>query len=162
MFGKKNEDRARESTSRIDETDASLDATTGRERMADADRHLTRSEEELAVGKERMKAGDVQVRKHVETEHVSVPVTAMHEEAVIERHPVNRQAAGDLRSEEISVPLHEERIVADKRAVVKEEINIHKRAVADTQNVEADLRKERIDLNGTDNVRVDPLDSRDR
>jgi uncharacterized protein (TIGR02271 family) len=40
----------------------------------------------------------------------------------------------------------EEVVVCEKRPVVKEEVVVKKRAVEETEQVEADLRKERIDV----------------
>lgn len=64
---------------------------------------ITRSEEELEIGKRQVRAGEVGVKKTVETEHV-------------------------------------------KRPVAKEEIVVKKHAVSETQQIEADLRKERVDV----------------
>jgi stress response protein YsnF len=55
-------------------------------------RTLTRTEEELHVGKREVSRGEARVSKHVETEHVSEPVTRRREEVVIERRPVEAGA----------------------------------------------------------------------
>ena len=47
------------------------------------------------------------------------------------------------------MPLHAEEVVVEKRPVVKEEIVVRKHAVQDTENVEADLRRERVDVEDT-------------
>jgi len=112
---------------------------------------LTRTEEELRVGKRAVEAGEVVVGKHVETEHKQVPVNLKREEIVIERRPVNREAgATDIRDDEIRVPLTEEEAVVDKRAVVKEELVIGKRVVEDQKTVDADVRREEFDIDETD------------
>lgn len=116
--------------------------------------YLTRSEEELAVGTRNVQAGSVDVRKRVETEHVKKTVPVTHEEVTIERRPVTpgmggKHAADDraqIGEDEIRVPLMAEEVVVDKRAVAKEEIVIRKHAVHDEKTVEADLRKERIEV----------------
>ena len=109
---------------------------------------VTRSEEELAIGKRQVSAGEVEVRKSVETEHVreSVPVT--REEVIVERRPVNevRAAGAQIAEDAIRIPITEEELVVEKRPVVKEEIVVRKQAVQDTRTVEADLRKERVDV----------------
>jgi len=116
-------------------------------------RRLVRMEEELDVQKRRVQAGEVHVRKHVETEHVreSVPVT--REEVTVERRPISADAglAADARigEDEISVPVMREEVVASKRAVPKEEVVVRTRAVQDEQVVEEDLRRERIDVDDT-------------
>jgi uncharacterized protein (TIGR02271 family) len=107
------------------------------------------SEEELVVGKRQVQAGEVDVRKTVETEHVQRPVTRMREEVEVERRPIpegQEAQAADLKGDEIRVPLMEEEVVVEKRPVTKEEVVIRKRAVEDTENVEADVRRERVDI----------------
>ena len=112
--------------------------------------YLTRSEEELAVGKRKVQAGAVTAHKTVETEHVreSVPVT--RETATVERRPIRdgAMASGDVQvgEDEIRVPLMAEEVVTDKRVVPKEEIVIRKQQVQGSETVEADLRRERIDV----------------
>lgn len=121
---------------------------TGREGSA----YLTRSEEELAVGKRNVKAGSVDVHKHVETEHVKKKVPVSHEEVTVERRPLQGDAArsagarANIGEDEIRVPLMEEEVVVDKRTVPKEELVIRKHSVQEEKTVEADLKKERIDV----------------
>lgn len=114
---------------------------------------LTRSEEELAVGKRQIKEGEVDIRKHVETEHVARPVTTSHEEVTIERRNVDASrgasAQTSIGDQEIRVPLVEEEAVVEKRPILKEELVIKKHAVPDTKQVEADIRRERIDVEDT-------------
>jgi uncharacterized protein (TIGR02271 family) len=111
---------------------------------------LTRTEEELRVGKRAVEAGEVVVGKHVETEHKQVPVNLKREEITIERRPLNREAGGtDIRDDEIRVPLTEEEAVVDKRPVVKEELVIGKRVVEDQKTVDADVRREEFDIDET-------------
>ena len=111
---------------------------------------IVRSEEELAIGKRAVEAGEVGVRKTIETERVreSVPVT--REEVTVERRPVEpgAVAAGDvdLREDTIRVPVTEEEVTVEKRVVPKEEVVVQKRAVEETKEVEADLQKERIEV----------------
>lgn len=112
------------------------------------ERVITRSEEELAIGKRAVQTGEVAVHKIVETERVSERVPVTREEVTVERRPVEggRAAAGEIGADEIRVPVREEQVVAEKRAVPKEEIVVRKQAVQDTETVEADLRKERVDV----------------
>ena len=115
----------------------------------DTPQRITRSAEELRVGKRNVSAGEVTVRKHVETEHVTEPVTRTREVVNVERRPVSADAAAsDISEGEIRVPLVEEEIVVEKRPVVKEEIVITKDRVTETENVEAELREERIEVDG--------------
>jgi uncharacterized protein (TIGR02271 family) len=112
-----------------------------------ADERLTRTEEELRVGKRAVEAGEAVVGKHVETEHKQVPVNLKREELVIERRPVNREAgATDIRDDQIRVPLMEEEAVVDKRPVVKEELVVGKRVVEDQKRVDTEVRREEFDI----------------
>jgi uncharacterized protein (TIGR02271 family) len=110
---------------------------------------ITRAEEELAIGKRRVQAGEVNVEKQVETEHISEPVSVRREEVTVERRPIEegRTAANaTIGEDEIRVPVTEEEVIVEKRPVVKEEIVIRKHAVEDTKEVEADVRKERVEV----------------
>lgn len=107
------------------------------------------TEEEMKVGKRQVQAGEVEVRKSVETRHVEEPVTRRREEVEVERRPLQADQAGtpaDFKEGETRIPLMEEEVVVEKRPVAKEEVVIRKHAVDDTENVEADLRKERVDI----------------
>jgi uncharacterized protein (TIGR02271 family) len=108
-------------------------------------------EEELVVGKRQRQAGEVDVHKRVETEHVSQPVTRMREDVEVERVPLRADEAAapteeQLQEGEIRVPIMEEEVVVEKRPVAKEEVVIRKHAVETTENVEADVRRERVDI----------------
>lgn len=111
---------------------------------------VTRAEEEMTVGKREREAGEVDVEKTVETEHVRQPVTRRHEEVEVERRPVEGARAapgeGEFEEEEVRVPLHEEEIEVQKRPEVKEEVVVRKRPVEEEEEVEADVRRERIDV----------------
>lgn len=111
---------------------------------------VTRSEEDLDIEKRQVRAGEVEVRKHVDTEHVSRPVILRHEEVTIERRPLSAdQAAGAVsigEDNEIRIPIAEEQLVVEKRVVPKEELVITKHTSSKEQTVEADVRKERVDV----------------
>lgn len=110
---------------------------------------IVRSEEELSVGKRRTEAGEVQVHKTVETEHVRRPVQLAHEEVTVERRPITGDAMAAtprIEGDEIRVPLMAEEAVVEKRVVPKEELIVRKHEVHEREVVEADLRRERIDV----------------
>jgi len=147
--------------SRGRDRDLSGDDEMARQRMEEADR-LTVSEEQLAVGKKQVPAGEVGVRKNVETRRVEQEVPLMREEVSVERRPLNADAAtGDIRINdgEIRVPVMREEAVVEKRLVPTEEIIIRKTAVRDTETVGADLRRERVEVDKNSTARVrDNLD----
>ena len=115
----------------------------------DAERRLTLSEEELALGKRRVPAGEVRLSKSVETEHVREDVPVMREEVTVERLAVadgTRADDAEMGEEQITIPVTEEEVIAEKRVVVKEEIVARKREVKENRTVEADLRQETVDI----------------
>ena len=113
---------------------------------------LTLSEEELAIGKRRTAAGEVEVSKHVETEHVARSVPLAHEEVTVERRPLDGAGRPGARigEEEVRVPLHAEEAVVEKRVVPKEELVVRKHEVVEERTVEADLRRERAEIDRPD------------
>ena len=115
---------------------------------------LTLSEEELAVGKRQRQAGEVEIEKHVETEHVRKTVPVTREEVVVERRPATGRTDARIEEGEIHVPLTEEEVVVDKRTVPKEELVIKKQQVTEEKVVEADLRKERAEIHKEGDVRM--------
>ncbi len=124
-------------------------------------KRLTRAEEELRIGKRAVQKGDVRIGKHVETEHVSQPVSRKRERVDVERRPVsggNAEARIGSGQQETRVPIVEEEVVVEKRPVVKEELVVNKETVEDTQNVEADLRKERVDVEREGDTKVNKDD----
>jgi len=126
------------------------------DRSTSRDDAMTRSEEELRVSKESRETGRVRLRKYVDTEHVSEQVPVTREEVHVEREPItdaNRDKAldgPDIREAEHEVILHEERVDADTQAVPKERVRLDKDVVTDEETVEADLRKERVEVEGSD------------
>jgi uncharacterized protein (TIGR02271 family) len=113
---------------------------------------MTRSEEQLRAGTERVEAGRARLRKYVvtDTEQVQVPVS--REEVRLEREPItdaNRDAAysgGAITEEEHEVTLHEERPVVQTEAVPVERVRLDKETVTDTETVAGEVRKERIEV----------------
>jgi len=113
-----------------------------------ATKRVTRSAEELRIGKRMEKKGEVRVSKHVETEHVKQSVPVTREEVHVERRPVEHAvgSAAEFRNDEVVVPVMGEEPVVEKRPVVKEEIVISKEPVTRDETVETDLRREELDV----------------
>ena len=126
---------------------------------------LTRSEEELRIGKREVERGELVVNKSVETEHVSTPVQRRVERVRVERRPVEGATGVEptITEDEIRVPIVEEEVVVDKRAVVKEEIVVSRDVDTETETVTADLRKERVHVEGEELAREgEPVSKRGR
>jgi uncharacterized protein (TIGR02271 family) len=100
-------------------------------------------EEQLRANKE-VSRGEVNIRKEVHTDREQITVPVEREEVVIERRPASGVASGDMKAEEIRIPVKEERVRVEKEAVVKEEIAVGKRKVQDTQTVSGEVKKEEV------------------
>jgi uncharacterized protein (TIGR02271 family) len=111
------------------------------------ERRLVLSKEELAIGKRQVQAGEVELRKVVDTEHVQERVEVTREEVTIERRPLSADASSDVQigEDEIRIPVMEEEVIVEKRVVPTEEVVVRKEAVTEDRTVEADLRRERVD-----------------
>ncbi|MBG0738269.1 PRC and DUF2382 domain-containing protein [Paeniglutamicibacter antarcticus] len=115
---------------------------------------MTRSEEKLRVGTEKVETGRARLRKYVVTENVSTTVPVSHEEVRVEREPIteaNRGAAtsgSDISEEEHEITLHAERAVVEKETVPVERVRLGTETVTENQEVNEEVRKERIDTDG--------------
>ncbi len=111
---------------------------------------VQRSEEELVAGTREREAGSMKVKKSVRTDRERIEVPTRHEEVTVERVPVDGEATeAQIGEDEVSVPVTEEEVVVDKRAVAKEEIRLRKDTVQDTEVVEEDVRREEVEVEDT-------------
>jgi uncharacterized protein (TIGR02271 family) len=114
---------------------------------------VIRSEDELTLATRAREAGRVGVRKTVDVERAETVVPVDSEHADFERHPAGEADSGEvevLPDGSISVPVFEEELVIQKRLVVRERVIVRKHTVTEDRLVEADLRRERVE------VEVDP------
>ena len=115
---------------------------------------MTVSEERVRVGKQRRESGRARLRKYVVTDHVTETVPVQREEARVQREPItesNRDAAltgPDISEDDHEVVLHEEQPVVEKETVPTERVRLDTETVTDQQTVAADVRKERVDVEG--------------
>lgn len=103
--------------------------------------------EVLRVHKDRISRGEVRIRKEVITETQTVEVPVTREELVIERAaPTDPHSATGRVGEgsEIRIPLTEEVASADKDTVVREEVEVGKRAVQSVANVGDNVSREEL------------------
>jgi uncharacterized protein (TIGR02271 family) len=116
------------------------------------DNAMTRSEEQLRVGTEKVQTGRARLRKYVVTENVTQTVPVSREEVRVEREPVtdaNAPSATDgpaISEEEHEVVLTEERPVVQKEAVPVERVRVDKEVVTGEEQISDEVRKEQIDL----------------
>jgi len=112
---------------------------------------MTRSEEQLHVGTEKVEAGRARLRKYVVTENVTQTVPVSHEEVRLEREPItgaNRGAAvsgSGISEDEHEVTLRAERPVVNKETVPVERVRLGTETVTEDHEVSETLRKEQID-----------------
>jgi uncharacterized protein (TIGR02271 family) len=131
------------------DTGQGAERKTGGRRGEDA---MTRSEEQLSVGTEKVEAGRARLRKYVVTENVTQTVPVSREEVRVERVPVtdeNRDQAlsgPEITESEHEVTLHEERPVVQKETVPVEQVRLGTDTVTEEQTVQEQVRKEKIDV----------------
>jgi uncharacterized protein (TIGR02271 family) len=120
---------------------------------------MTRSEEELAVGKTQRETGRARLRKYVVTEDVQTTVPVQREEVRVEREPVTDANIGNategpaISEEEHEVTLHAEEPVVEKRAVPKERVRLDKETVQEERQVSDTVAKEEIEVDGAEDRR---------
>jgi len=106
-------------------------------------------EEQLAVGKQQVGAGQVDIHKRVHSEHVQQTIPVTREEVTVEHRPLSGVADPNARiasqDEVVRVPLRREELVTEKRVVPTEEVVIRKKDVTEHQTVGATLRSEHVE-----------------
>ena len=115
------------------------------------------SKEEVRIGKREVSAGDIKVRRKVETEQVSVPVELKREEAVVERvSPSETRSTGKqpFQEERIEVPLKREEPVVEKESRVTGGVRIRKTEGVEEQTVQENVRREAVDIDESGNARA--------
>ncbi|WP_414621884.1 DUF2382 domain-containing protein [Calothrix sp. CCY 0018] len=120
-------------------------------------------EERLVADKERHKAGEVSIGKHVETETAKVAVPVEKERIVVERTtPTNERAvtpgtANFSGGEVAHVDIYEESADINKEAFVREEVRVRKEVERETVEAQETLRREEldIDVDGKTEIRKD-------
>jgi uncharacterized protein (TIGR02271 family) len=125
------------------------------------DSAMTRSEEQVNVGTQRVEAGRARLRKFVVTENVTQTVPVSREEVRLEREPITDANIGNaldgpaISEEEHEVVLHAERPVVEKEAVPVERVRLDTETVTEHETVSADVRKEQIEMEGAEGTTLD-------
>ena len=120
----------------------------------ESDDAMTRSEEELAVGTQRVETGRVRLKKYVVTEQVQKTVPIEREEIRVEREPITdgnadaAHAGPAISEDEHEVTLHTEKPVVEKTVVPKERVRLDKDTVTEQEQVSQQVRKEQIEADG--------------
>ncbi len=109
-------------------------------------------EERVFADKHRMKTGEVTIGKHVETDTAQVSVPVEKERVIIERTTptgsteVTPGAADFADGEVARVEVYEETADIQKKAFVREEVNIRKEVERDTVESTETIRREELDV----------------
>lgn len=131
---------------------------------------MTRSEEQLRVGKEQVPTGEATLKKEIRTQRVETNLPLQKEKAFIQREPIteaNRGAAlagPELTESEHTVRTMEERPVVQREVVPKERIHLGKTQEVQNQTVGGDIRKEHVTLEqgkGGTTTGTDPMYNKD-
>ncbi len=124
------------------------------------DAGVTRHEEELTVGTEVVDSGHVGVRKHVDVEEVHETVArGLESFRDVQRIDANPDDSGEIEQlpdGSTSIPIFEERLVVSKRLVVRERVIVRKTTQTIEEEVHAELRRERVEIDAEGLVEVDP------
>lgn len=116
------------------------------------DTAMTRSEERLNVGTQKVETGRARLKKFIVTEKQTVNVNVSHDEVRLVREPITDANIGNavggpaFSEEEHEVVLTADRVVVDKDVVPVERIRLDKETVTEQQTVNEEIRKEQIEL----------------
>ncbi|WP_420976400.1 YsnF/AvaK domain-containing protein [Bacillus vallismortis] len=116
-------------------------------------------EEQLKVNKEDVQTGEVEIGKEVKTEQRDMDIPVRHDEIYVERRPVDENTADSSPvndSEEIRVPIVEEKLEVTKKPVVTDEVVVGKRTVKENEHISETVKKEEPRMNK--DGKVDGLD----
>ena len=117
-------------------------------------RSVVRHEEELDVRTESETYGVVRARKRVDSERVVEDFDREIEYAdELDRVAVSEGDSGEVETlpdGSVSIPLFEERLVVRKELVVRERVILRKRTLTEREHVEAELRREHVDIDVPD------------
>jgi uncharacterized protein (TIGR02271 family) len=117
------------------------------------DLEITRSEEQLQVGFDRVPYRRMRIVKYVTTEETTRTVQVRREELriepddVVDSQPIERWAARLTPDEPLEITLSEEQVVIETRVVPIERVRVWVEDVSvGDQLIEGTLRQERIDI----------------
>ncbi|MBF2063817.1 MAG: DUF2382 domain-containing protein [Calothrix sp. C42_A2020_038] len=118
-------------------------------------------EERLIANKNRIKAGEVTVSKHIETELATVTVPLEKERVVIERVNTSTSEAildtNEVQFQEgeiARIEVYEETPEIRKQAYVREEVRIKKIVEQETLETQETIRREELDIDTQGNLNI--------
>ena len=120
--------------------------------IAQGDLVVPLHQESIRVDKREVDAGSVRLKKIVKTETVNQPIELRHEELVIDRQAgtgeeaKNKALAEPFKEEETVIRLKREEATIAKQTVPAGQIVVQTRSTAEQTNVQAQIRREDIDI----------------
>ncbi len=143
--------------------DVDRDRDMDRDRDRDNEGSMTRSEEQVRIGTEKVATGKARLRKFVVTENVTKTVPVQREEVRLVREPIDPNdpdalSGADLTDAEAEVTLTEERVVVDKETVPVERVRMETETVTEQQEVTEQVRKEQIEADVPDDSSTTDID----
>ncbi len=138
--------------------ESGLSWTEARDASRDAfDRTVQLCEERLRIDKDQVETGEVDVRKEVKTERKRIDVPVEREEIVVTRRKAKggvKAGSMESKTEEIRIPVREERVRVTKETVPMEEVTVQRRKVRDVKHVEETIRKEEVKVESKGKAKV--------
>ncbi|BAH05071.1 hypothetical protein CKR_0020 [Clostridium kluyveri NBRC 12016] len=100
--------------------------------------------EQMEISKDKMKTGEVSIRKELLTEEKNITVPVKREELVIEKSVFDSPShnKSDVHTETIRIPISEERIDIYKQPVTLEDVSVSNHQYNQVEHVTETLRKE--------------------
>ena len=118
-------------------------------------------EEKLITNKQRREVGEVTIGKRVETETAEAKIPVEKEKVVVKVNEVGEKEIpaepGEAKFEEgevVKMKVYEETAEIDKKAFVRQEVEVKKEVEKEVINAEETLRKEEIEMTGEENIEV--------
>lgn len=130
----------------------------------DSGEYMTRSEEQLHVGTEKVQTGRARLRKVVVTEQQTITVPVTREEVRLVREPIEAGDSVDTTIGEAAtdVVLTEERVVVSKETVPVERVRLGTETITEQQEVTEAVRKEQIEFDDAVTTDNDTTPARSR
>ena len=119
------------------------------------DAKMVLREERLDIDKDRVGTGEVSLHKDILEEHKNVDVPVSHDEVIVEKRAFNADSDSPVGREETwHIPTSKDEVNVGKHTVVTGEVEAHKKAFKDKENVDEILKKEkaRVEKEGHSNV----------
>lgn len=102
--------------------------------------------EDLAIHKNRVRTGEVSVRKEVLTENKTIVVPVTREELVIENKVLGTKNQQEQKKQVFRIPLRREKIEIFKYPVDLEHVSIFKRKLMKNHRIKESIKKEKVKL----------------